>query len=164
MFSSWREAIRDIRTRTIVNADWYTWDQLFRETRMEEVVHARVCREIERLVPFLPEDRSLVHGDFGYDNVLTADGRVTAVLDWGEGQYGDPLYDIAWLDFHSQGVSYAALAKKHEALKGKPSPHFDDRLLCYELCIGLGSLGFCARAGKDEEYEATRTDLLTLLV
>lgn len=45
------------------------------------------------------EPRQLVHGDFGSNNVLVTDGRVTGVIDWSEAVVGDPLYDLANLFF-----------------------------------------------------------------
>ena len=53
----------------------------------------------------------IVHGDFRLDNVLvTADDRVSAVLDWEMSTLGDPLTDLGLL------VMYSSLP----ALKGSP--------------------------------------------
>lgn len=38
----------------------------------------------------------LVHGDLGPDHVLTADGRLTGVIDFGDVHVGDPAIDLAW--------------------------------------------------------------------
>jgi aminoglycoside phosphotransferase (APT) family kinase protein len=43
------------------------------------------------------EDRVLVHGDFGFHNLLVARDRVTAVLDWELATIGDPLVDLTGL-------------------------------------------------------------------
>jgi aminoglycoside phosphotransferase (APT) family kinase protein len=40
------------------------------------------------------EDRVIVHGDFGFHNLLVARDRVTAVLDWELATIGDPLVDL----------------------------------------------------------------------
>ena len=40
------------------------------------------------------EDRVIVHGDFGYHNLLVQRDRVTAVLDWELATIGDPLVDL----------------------------------------------------------------------
>jgi aminoglycoside phosphotransferase (APT) family kinase protein len=37
----------------------------------------------------------LIHGDYNLKNVLVADGKYT-IIDWTNGQLGDPRYDIAW--------------------------------------------------------------------
>ena len=43
----------------------------------------------------------LLHGDYGFDNVLVDQGKISGVLDWANAKYGDFLYDVAWLDFWS---------------------------------------------------------------
>ena len=45
------------------------------------------------------EERHLIHSDLLHFNVLVEADRVTGVLDWGCGMYGDFLYDLAWLCF-----------------------------------------------------------------
>ena len=37
----------------------------------------------------------LIHGDYTIDNVLVHDGRITAVIDWSGGTWGDARYDMA---------------------------------------------------------------------
>ena len=53
-----------------------------------------------RLVEHVPEARHVIHGDLLNRNVLVDEaGVVTSVFDWGSSQYGDFLYDVAWLAF-----------------------------------------------------------------
>jgi hygromycin-B 4-O-kinase len=47
--------------------------------------------------------KRLVHGDLGFDNVLIHDGRVVAVIDWGDMGYGDWIFDMARCDFWHPG-------------------------------------------------------------
>lgn len=42
-----------------------------------------------------PVPLTLLHGDLFLDNVLTADGRVTGLIDWSFADVGDPRYDVA---------------------------------------------------------------------
>lgn len=44
-----------------------------------------------------PQRTAIVHGDYRLSNLLVADGRVGAVLDWELCTLGDPLVDLAWL-------------------------------------------------------------------
>ncbi|OPA75349.1 aminoglycoside phosphotransferase [Paenibacillus selenitireducens] len=37
----------------------------------------------------------IIHGDFNLGNILEAEGKYT-IIDWTNGQLGDPRYDIAW--------------------------------------------------------------------
>jgi aminoglycoside phosphotransferase (APT) family kinase protein len=43
-----------------------------------------------------PGRKVLVHGDFRPANLLVADGRITALLDWELAFIGDPLADLGW--------------------------------------------------------------------
>lgn len=45
---------------------------------------------------------TIVHGDFRLDNLLVADDRVTAVLDWEMSTLGDPLTDVALMLAYQQ--------------------------------------------------------------
>ncbi|SKC36156.1 phosphotransferase family protein [Plantibacter cousiniae (nom. nud.)] len=49
-------------------------------------------------LPALFEGRPVVvaHGDFGPQNVLIRDGRVTGLLDFEDARLADPLLDVAW--------------------------------------------------------------------
>ena len=42
-------------------------------------------------------DRVFVHGDFRHGNLMIADGRLAAVLDWELPHIGDPMEDIGWV-------------------------------------------------------------------
>jgi aminoglycoside phosphotransferase (APT) family kinase protein len=42
-----------------------------------------------------PVPPALIHGDFTVDNVLLLDGKVSGIIDWALGAYGDPRYDLA---------------------------------------------------------------------
>ncbi len=46
--------------------------------------------------PPAPAPPRLVHGDFRLGNLMVADGRVAAVLDWELAHLGDPHEDLAW--------------------------------------------------------------------
>src|SRR5690606_29808327 len=58
-------------------------------------------RRLQALVAYVPEARHLIHSDLLHYNVLVVADRITAVLDWGCGMYGDFLYDLAWFCFWS---------------------------------------------------------------
>lgn len=119
----------------------------------------------ERLVDHVPNLRDLVHSDLLHFNVLVANDRIAAVIDWGESMYGDFLYDIAWLSFWApwyrawSGIDFAAEAAQHYESIGLAVPHFEARLCCYELHIGLSGQAYCAFAGHwdDLEWTAHRT-------
>jgi aminoglycoside phosphotransferase len=58
--------------------------------------HLDIRNLLEQLVKSsdMKQDR-IIHGDFNLGNILFADGKYT-IIDWTNGQLGDPRYDIAW--------------------------------------------------------------------
>ncbi|MDQ3700428.1 MAG: phosphotransferase [Chloroflexota bacterium] len=122
------------------------------------------------LVDACPEDRHLIHSDLLHFNVLVTGDRLSAVLDWGCGMYGDFLYDIAWLDFYQpwfpawHAIDFRREAAAHYASIGLRVPDLEARLRCYEVHIGLGDLIWNAYKGNWEALEtaARRTSEVAL--
>lgn len=58
--------------------------------------HEDLCTLLQQLVELsnMKQDK-LIHGDFNLGNIVEFDGKYT-VIDWTNGQLGDPRYDIAW--------------------------------------------------------------------
>lgn len=117
--------------------DW-NWDRLSPGTRGGPV--RELAAELRLRARHIPDRRGIVHGDFGANNVLVADGEVTALLDWSDAIIGDPLYDVAnilfwrpWLDCMEQQCRY---------FEREEPGRLDDRaaLTCYQLRIGLETL------------------------
>ncbi|HAF11878.1 MAG TPA: aminoglycoside phosphotransferase family protein [Chloroflexi bacterium] len=110
---------------------------------------------LRELVPALPAERHLIHCDLLHHNVLEADGRITALLDWGSSTIGDFVYDIAWLTFWAEwypawaGIDFRAAALAHYDASGVAVARFDERLRAYEIDIGLGNQGWFAVRGDD---------------
>ncbi len=115
-------------------------------------------RRLEALAGPAPEDRHLIHSDLLHYNVLVnvaADGgRISGVLDWGCGMYGDFLYDLAWLCFWQPWypawarIDFRAEAVRHYAAIGLDVPAFEERLRGCEIHIGLGGQAYMAYAGN----------------
>ena len=73
------------------------WTRQYRDSQTDDLP------EMERLIDYLPRSLpeqsrvSVVHGDYRIDNVLYADGKLTAVLDWELATLGDPVADFSYL-------------------------------------------------------------------
>ncbi|MCF6388695.1 phosphotransferase family protein [Mycobacterium sp. MBM] len=88
-----------------ISSDPYLVRQIRRVTAARDHVPAASRHDADwaavrdRLVDHLPQDPPAVimHGDYRLSNLLVADGRITAVLDWELCTIGDPLADLAWL-------------------------------------------------------------------
>jgi hygromycin-B 4-O-kinase len=100
---------------------------------------------LDALTRSCPEERHLIHGDLFNSNFLVADERISAVIDWGCALYGDFLYDLAWFLFWSpwyprwRGIDFQGEAARHYASIGLDVAHFEERLTCYQIHIGLAA-------------------------
>ncbi|WP_337926533.1 aminoglycoside phosphotransferase family protein [Kribbella sandramycini] len=86
------------------NADWpgrldLLIDEL--DVLVDHLGTALIDQLRQLLRPFVDEvaaaPPSLLHADLHTRHLYAADGRLTAILDWGDACYGDPLYDLARL-------------------------------------------------------------------
>jgi len=123
------------------------------------------ARLLER-VDHCPEERHLFHDDLINRNVLVDGDRISAILDWGSSKYGDFLYEIANLVFYQpwfpawRNIDFAAEARAHYEAIGLDVPHFNERLACYTLRIGLDDMAYSAfRKRWEKVAETTRRTL-----
>lgn len=78
--------------------------------------------------------RGLVHGDYGLHNLLVADGRINAVLDWEFAHIGDPREDLAYArPFVEKVLPWREFADEYEAAGGASS---DDAALRFYTVLG----------------------------
>ena len=151
---SWKEAV--------LSVNMYVKDgNLFKTSFLEKDIWDTVYSEIERLVEFCPEERYLIHSDYGGDNVVSDGEKVTGVLDWASSRYGDFIYDIAWLSFWP--VKNDPQKVVENIYRNKGIQDFEERLLCYKLRIGLGSLSFYAYSEQKDKYDSIKERTLSLL-
>ena len=83
------------------------------------------------------------------------------MIDWGSSLYGDFVWDIAWFTFWQpwypawRAVDIAAAARDHFAEIGLDVPHFEERLNCCELAIGLDGMVYQAWTERWTDLAAT---------
>ena len=82
----------------------------------------------------------LVHGDFGSNNVLAEGEHITGVVDWSEALIGDPLYDVANIFFWRTWLP--CMEQQAQFFEAHPLklPNWKERVLCYQLRIGLSEV------------------------
>jgi hygromycin-B 4-O-kinase len=116
---------------------------------------------LQALAERVPEARHLLHSDLLHYNVLVEADRVTGVLDWGCGMYGDFLYDLAWFCFWQpwypawRHIDFHAEAMDHYAAIGLAVPNCEERLRCCQIHIGLAGQAYMAYAGHWTDLQAT---------
>lgn len=124
---------------------------------------------LRQLAAGLPGVRRLVHADLLNRNVLVDGARVTAVLDWGNAMFGDPLYDAAWLLYwwpwypQWSGIDIRGELARHRAARGEPAAGVDRRLLAYQLHIGLDHLAYTAATGRWDDLVRNDAQVRALL-
>lgn len=155
-FPSWPDALLDIeREKPRVPG----WRAAVERSGIGLAAFDAGLTALRALTPALPDERRLIHGDLLARNVLVnsgdgADSTVSAVLDWGNALFGDPLYDAAWLVFwwpwYPQWDGIDILAVLHEHWRPMPDPpaDVDLRLTAYRLHIGLDAIAYCAFKGR----------------
>ena len=163
LFSSWPASLRRVRDEERPEGFYGRWHALFETTFLEREAFDDVYAHMESLLGYAPDSRHFVHGGYGFGNVLVADDRVTAVIDWLDAKYGDFLYDLAWLDYWDPGRGYRERFWAHYAERDVDVPHFDQRLLCYACYIALDGFRFFAKSGDGRGYRWTR-DRITGLI
>jgi aminoglycoside phosphotransferase (APT) family kinase protein len=106
------------------------WKKQLDASRSRELPGADALHErLAAAVPVSPEP-AIVHGDYRLDNVLVADGRITAVLDWEMSTLGDPLADLGLMIVYSARETPEGLAVSDATgAEGYPSP--DDVIARY---------------------------------
>lgn len=157
-FDSWKEFIVGKKDDVYKN-----WEKLYKSTFLEREPVEKITKRINNLLEYLPEQRHLIHGDYGGNNMTGTKEKITGVLDWGESKYGDSIYDISWLEFYFEDIPYGKISYKHYREIGLDCKNFKERLLCYQLHLGLGGIGFFALSGQKEPYEWAKKKLLKLV-
>jgi hygromycin-B 4-O-kinase len=129
------------------------WHQLFTESFLERDLYEATYRRMLELAACCPEERRILHGDFGFDNVLATGDRIIGVIDWSGLAYGDFVYDLARIDFFSANPAVTKLLRERYAAT---TPHYAERLACYQCWTGLNGLKFYAKANARPSYEWTK--------
>jgi hygromycin-B 4-O-kinase len=126
----------------------YDWALASRSVDMR-LVH-RLIELVNRFAEHCPEERKLVHGDFGSNNVLTNAGKITAVIDWSEALVGDSLYDVANIFFWRPWLRCMELQARYFENLIADEARWRERMLCYQLRIGLNEIYGNAVEGRAE--------------
>ena len=141
----------------------------------------RAYARLAELVSGLEVPRHLIHGDLLNRNVLVtvpargddppeppARLRISAVLDWGNAMYGDPLYDAAWLIYwwrwypQWQCIDISAELRDHWVRRGGPPADLDRRLTACLLHIGLDAMSYNAFRGRWDDLARNAAQLAAL--
>lgn len=143
-FARWRDYLTGIRDH-----DRYDWPAAYRHVARDRI--ERLFEPMTALLDHCPEQRHLVHGDFGSNNVLADGGRISGVIDWSDALFGDPLYDIANILFWRSWLMCMEQQARFFEQRQPDRLASTARLRCYQLRIGLNVLYDAAIDRNDDE-------------
>jgi hygromycin-B 4-O-kinase len=155
LFADWRTYMLSLHNQKFD----FDLQALVRDSFIESELFASLYTEMESLLVYCPDEKWLMHGDFGFDNVISDGERITGVLDWAECGLGDFVSDIAYLQFWSDDLPYGTLWREYAAERGRVIPRFEERMRCYTIGIALGSMLIAAHFNNREEYESVKASL-----
>lgn len=166
-YASWRDMLLDSE-RGFESERIRGWRE--RLERVPEAVRNfdESRRALARLVDEACEQRHLIHADLMGDNLLLDGDRVVAVLDWGNSMYGDFLYDLARMTFFApwfddlDRFELRGLARDAYRTRGLDVPHFNERLRCCEVHLGIDAQVYNAFTGRYDELERSGRRTLEL--
>ena len=134
-YDSWEEWI--LKANTVVTKDdgnFYSWEEVKNIPFVDENIINGLFTQIKDLVHFIPYEKYLIHGEFGY---------------------GDFLFDIAWLDFWIDKTDFTKAYKIHFQENNITIPSYEERMICHKLFIGLNTLGIYSAIGWEGGYKST---------
>jgi hygromycin-B 4-O-kinase len=165
--ASWPEHLRHVYEEEDERWFYGKWHTLFETTFLERDLFDSVYAEMESLLIYAPTERFLVHADFGSDNALAKNGKLTAVLDWANAVYGDFLYDVVWLymwaGMWTPPLDINGRFRHYYQTQNRTIPHYDERFRCCQCYIALDSFRFYAKTGQEAAYNWMRNRILGIL-
>jgi hygromycin-B 4-O-kinase len=130
-FATWRAFLLSVLTPK--DDQWPLVRERSDPHLVDDLIHA-----VERLTAHCPEERRLIHADFGSNNVLTDGQSITGVLDWEEAAYGDPVFDLR--SFWSPWLTCIRKQTDYWDKTAFTIPNYRERKLCYDLRTGLAEI------------------------
>jgi len=153
-FSSWHEYLLAVGLEETQEPGFYgRWYKLFDEGILERDLFFRLYDELKERVLDIPPVRSLVHADYGFDNVLATPHRVTAVIDWANACFGDHLFDVARMQMLQPEWQFEQHFRERYSARGEELPGYANRLWCYYVYMLLDGMRFYAQTRQPDGYK-----------
>jgi len=127
------ELFQDTAGRTlteILKQQIAAWRAYWMKKRLEPSIKLDIAFAwLESNVPPDPGfPATLVHGDYGFHNLIMEQGEVTAILDWEFAHMGDPAEDVNYCkQFIERYVPFEYFLERYLARGGKPYDAARDR-------------------------------------
>lgn len=137
------------------------WFNLFDQTFLEKEKFEYYFNKMKEQFSCLLDIRKLIHSGYCGGNILIDNGKVSAILDWQDAKYGDPIYDLAYMTFWmNKEYANRCMLEYANAFNLDRSKHdFYARLKCYKYYIGLDCMRYSAKTNNKEFYDYIMTIL-----
>jgi len=144
--SSWKQHLLEAKKVS-------SWKKLSLTKKFNVNLAKDLFSKIENNLHFIIERQDLVHGDFGYDNVLINKDEKLYLIDWEYSLLGDSLFDIAWLQFWSFEINYLKKYKIFANNHNIDMNNFSERIAVYSYYIALTTLEWYAKSKDTSKYD-----------
>ncbi len=145
--SSWKEYLLDIKNEPR-NKETHGWYTALAGSAVGIESFDSLYQQMETLIDTCPEDRQLIHADLLNSNLIVTGNKMKTVIDWQCSMYGDSLYEIAWFLYCRQyfpqfeTIQLCQRAIEHYQATTGAKINLEERLLCYQIHIGLGAVAY----------------------
>jgi aminoglycoside phosphotransferase (APT) family kinase protein len=115
-------------------------------------------RDAIAAITLAPVEPSVLHGDFWPGNVLWADKRIAAIIDWEDAALGDAASDVACCRVELACAYGEHATASFTAAYRARRPIDDDRLAAWDVYVSAAALATMAQWGLPPEVEAARRE------
>ena len=122
----------------------------------------RFMAQFQNNLQFASEERRLLHGDPGFDNMFVKDGHVAGIVDWAFMKYGDWMLDFAFLEFWWPG-RHGDLPSFAEEF-GLDAANLSQRKALYWAIHALWTISWASKSNSREERSWLREHLERRLI
>ena len=74
--------------------DFFDWDKLSKLAYFDKSFTDYLSEKINHFAQYTNNERVLMHGDFGNDNLFIEDAVITGIIDWERSRYADHFFDV----------------------------------------------------------------------
>ncbi len=142
----WKDHLLGVKVDDDPNRFTSGWYAKLAQSPVGTTIFDQLYPQFEALVDQCPEVRQLIHSDLLNYNLLVSDTKISGVIDWQCSLYGDALYDVAWFTFYEPwypemaAIQLSQKLRAHFEAHSPNNAHLKERLLCYQMHIGLDSI------------------------
>lgn len=138
--------------------DLFDWNEIWNISFVDKKFTDYVAERMEHFAQFTTEQRELLHGDFGADNVFIKDGAVSGIIDWEKMRCGDHFLDVGRILLFCPDRR-ATTAAALEFFKDKEIENWKERSAMGVYHVVLTNYAYAALGGNKASCRSSETRL-----